>query len=184
MLLITSKSDGGYLIYQWYMDTGFSNHLTGNKQWLINFDSRKRTKIRCVEDKYLDTEEMGNVNVRLKNDKTVMIKDVWYVLGMRNNLMSVGQLIEKCFSVTMKDNLLKLYDSDQKMIIQSQQVRNKIFKVNVETTETKCLSVEGDEGDSELWHKILGHLNFKSLGNLSSMKLVHGIPKIVKPKKS
>lgn len=54
----------------------------------------------------------------------------------------------------------------------------------METSETKCLSAESAEGDSELWHKRLGRLNFKSLGHLNSKKLVYGIPKIVKPEKS
>lgn len=56
--------------------------------------------------------------------------------------------------------------------------------MNVETTETKRLSAEGAEGDNELWHKRLRHMNFIKLGHMSSKMLVHGIPKIVKPKKS
>jgi hypothetical protein len=86
---------------------------------LINFDSRKRTKIRCANDKYLNAEGMGNVKVIVKNGKTVLIKDVWYVPGMKSNMMIVDELIEKGFPFTMKDNLLKLYDSNQKLIMQS-----------------------------------------------------------------
>ncbi|XP_050914732.1 uncharacterized protein LOC127129622 [Lathyrus oleraceus] len=127
---------------------------------------------------------MGNVKVKVKNGKTALIKDVWYVPGMKINLMNVGHLIKKGFSVIMKDNLLKLYDSDQKLIMQTEQGSNRIFKVNVEATETKCLSVEGVKGDCELWHKRSGHPNFRSLRYLSYKKLVHEIPKIVKPKKS
>ena len=58
------------------------------------------------------------------------------------------------------------------------------FKVNVEIAKTECLSAEGSKGDSKLWQKRLGHLNYRSLGHLSSKKLVCGIPKIVKPEKS
>ncbi|XP_050876061.1 uncharacterized protein LOC127079729 [Lathyrus oleraceus] len=112
VLLMVSESNGGYLVDWWYMDIGFSNNLTGNKKWIIDFDSRKRTKIIYVDDKYLNTEGMGNLKVRVKHGKTVLIKDVWYVPSMKSNLMSVRQLIEKGFSITMKDNLLKLYDSD------------------------------------------------------------------------
>lgn len=79
---------------------------------------------------------------------------------------------------------MNLYDSNQKMIMKSKQGSNKTFKVNVETGETKCLSAEGDEGDSEMWHKRLRHLNFRSLEHLSSKKLVHDIPNIVKHEKS
>ena len=103
---MASDSDGNCSEDWWYMDTGYSNHLTGNKQWLIDFDSRRRTKIRCVDDKYLNAEGMGNVRFRVKNGKNILIKDVWYVPGIKINLMSVGQLIEKGFSVVMKDNLL------------------------------------------------------------------------------
>src|SRR3954471_19377095 len=117
--------------------------LDWTKQWLIDFDSERRTKIRCADDKYLYAKGMGNVKVKVKNGKTVLIKDVWYVPGIKNNLMSVGQLIEKGFSVIMKNNLLNLYDSNQKLIMQSGQGSNRIFKVNVETAETDCLSVEG-----------------------------------------
>ncbi|XP_050875953.1 uncharacterized protein LOC127079616 [Lathyrus oleraceus] len=119
VLLIAYESDGGYLVDWWYMDTGCSNHLTENKKWLTNFDSRKRTKIICVNDKYMNVEEMENVKVKVKNDKTIMIKDVLYISSMKSNLMSVGQLIQKGLLVTIKDNLLKLYDSDQKLNMQS-----------------------------------------------------------------
>lgn len=33
--------------------------LRGNKQWLIDFDYGKRTKIRCVDDEYLNAKGMG-----------------------------------------------------------------------------------------------------------------------------
>ena len=78
---MASESDGRCLADWWYMDTSCSNHLTGNKQWLKDFDSRRRKKIRCVNDKYLNAEGMGNVKVKVKNGKNVLIKDVWYVPG-------------------------------------------------------------------------------------------------------
>jgi hypothetical protein len=51
------------------------------------------------------------------------------------NLLSVGQLIEKGFSVIMENNLLTLYDSNQKIIMKSEKGSNRTFKVNVETVE-------------------------------------------------
>src|ERR1051325_8634738 len=156
VLLMASDSDCKRSEDWWYMYTGCSNHLTGNKQWLIDFDSRRRTKIKCVDDKYLNAEGMGNVRFKVKNGKNILIKDVWYIPGIRSNMISVGQLIEKCFSIVMKDNLLKLYDSHHKLIMKSKQGSNRTFKVNVSTAEAECLSTKGVEGDSKLWHKRLG----------------------------
>ena len=184
VLLMASETDDMNSSEWWYMDTGCSNHLTGNKKWLVDFDSSKSTRIRCADDKYLNAEGMGNVRVILNNGKAALIQNVWYVPGMKSNLMSVGQLIEKGFSVTMKDNLLKLYDRNQKLIMESEQGRNRTFKVNVKTADSECLSATSVEKDSELWHRRFGHLNFRSLGHLKSKNLVHGIPTIKKPEKS
>ncbi|KAK2372692.1 putative mitochondrial protein [Trifolium repens] len=184
VLLMASETDDMNSSEWWYMDTGCPNHLTGNKKWLVDFDSGKSTKIRCADDKYLNAEGMGNVRVTLNNGKSALIQNVWYVPGMKSNLMSVGQLIEKGFSVTMKDNLLKLYDRNQKLIMESEQGRNRTFKVNVRTADSECLSATSVEKDSELWHRRFGHLNFRSLGHLKSKNLVHGIPTIKKPEKS
>lgn len=71
-----------------------------------------------TRDKYLNIEGMRNVRVILNNGKSALIQNVWYVLDMKSNLMSVGQLIEKRFSVTMKDNLLKLYNCNQNLIME------------------------------------------------------------------
>ena len=79
-----------------------------------------------------------------------MIHNVWYVPDMKSNLMSVGQLVEKVFSITMKDNLRKLYDCNQKLIMESEQGRNKTFKMNVRTTDSECLSATSVIKESEL----------------------------------
>ncbi|XP_050916159.1 uncharacterized protein LOC127131273 [Lathyrus oleraceus] len=73
VLLMDSDSDSASLEDWWYMDTGSSNHLTGNKKWLVDFESMKRTKIRCVDDKYLNAEGVGNVIVILNNGKFALI---------------------------------------------------------------------------------------------------------------
>lgn len=52
---------GGSMVYRWYMSTGCSNHLTGDEQWLVDFDYGKRTKIICVNDEYLNAKGMRNV---------------------------------------------------------------------------------------------------------------------------
>lgn len=87
--------------------------------------------------------------------------------------MSVGQLIEKGISVTMKDNLLKLYKCNQKLTMQSELERNITFKVNVATKDTQCLSARSVEWENELWHKRLRHMNYRILGHLSSKNPIH-----------
>ena len=155
VILLAFESNNMNSSEWWYIDTGFSNHLNGNKKLLVDFDSRKSTKIICDGDKYLNAEGMGNVRIILNNGKAAVIQNVWYVPGMKSNLMSMGQLVEKGFSVTIKANLLKLYDYNHKLIIESEQGRNITFKVNVRTADSEYLSATSVAKESELWHKYL-----------------------------
>jgi len=56
-----------------------------------------------------------------------MIENVLYVLGMKCNLMSVGQLVEKGFSVIMKHDSLELFDPSQKLVLRSPLSKNRTF---------------------------------------------------------
>lgn len=56
MLLMVSENVGGSMVDRWYMDTSCSNNLTRNKQWLVDFDFGKMTKIKCVGDEYLNAK--------------------------------------------------------------------------------------------------------------------------------
>jgi len=41
---------------------------------------------------------------------TILIHDVLYIPSMKNNLLSVGQLVERGYSFKVDDARLKLYD--------------------------------------------------------------------------
>lgn len=69
MLLMAYENEGEKMVEWWYMDIGYSNHLTGNKQWLVDFDSIRKTHIICDDDECMNVEGMGNVKVKLRNGK-------------------------------------------------------------------------------------------------------------------
>lgn len=86
--------------------------------------------------------------------------------------MSIGQLLEKGYSMTMEDNLLMLYDYDKRLIMQSALEKIRIFKVNIEVSKSQCLSATDIEKEIALWHKRLWHQNIRSLGQLNSKNLM------------
>lgn len=96
MLMVTT-CEGGTSEEEWYLDTGCSNHMTGHREWLVNLDLSKKTKIRLDDEKSLNAEGMENVVIHTKDGKTAIIENVFYVPNMKCNLLSVGQLLEKGF---------------------------------------------------------------------------------------
>jgi len=103
----------------WFLDTGCSNHMTGHKAWLIKFDDTRRSKTRLADNRSLQAEGAGNMVIRRSNGSSTIIEYALYVPGMKGNLLSVGQLIEKGFSLTMKNDVLELFDANNKLVLRS-----------------------------------------------------------------
>ncbi|GAU30142.1 hypothetical protein TSUD_360350 [Trifolium subterraneum] len=165
----------------WYFDTGCSNHMTGNKSILTDFNKCLNTRIKLANGNFIAAEGMGNVVIQRRNGKKAVIEKVLYVSGMKCNLMSVGQLLEKGFKAVFEGETLKLFDSKQRLILKTAQSQNRTFKTQVKTIEVECLATSTEDKDSDLWHKRYGHLNFKSLSMLNSKNMVLGLPSVIAP---
>jgi len=114
---------------------------------------------------------MGNVTIQGKDGKKAVKEKVLYVPGMKCNVMSVGQLIEKVYLITMENDTLKLYNPEKKPILQSNLTKNRIFKTNIVLKEETCYKASVKDQESELWHKRYGHLNYRSLCQLKAKKM-------------
>lgn len=94
-----------------FFDTDYSNHITGLKMWLADFDKLKKSKVKLADNSSLQVEGTGDITIQKSNIEKDMIKDVLYVPGMKCNMLSVRQLVKKGFLVVMKDEALELFDT-------------------------------------------------------------------------
>lgn len=79
--------------------------------------------------------------IKSNDDKSTIIKDVLFVPGMGYNILSISQLIEKCFYIFMKNDVFKLYDPTTILVFRSPLAKNRTFKTLINTTEVECLKV-------------------------------------------
>ena len=82
----------------WFLDSCCSNHMTGRKEWLKDFDESKKSKVKLTDNSLLQEEGTDNIVFKMCNGGKVMVKDVLYIPGIKCNLLSVGQPVEKGFS--------------------------------------------------------------------------------------
>jgi hypothetical protein len=119
----------------------------------------------------------GNIPIKLKNENHSYIAYVYYVPAIKHNMLSIGQLIEKGYTLYMKNCHLTVKYYNGRLIVYVKMSKNKTFPLNIQYDAAKCLSVITNN-EEWLWLLRLGHLNFTSLKMLASKKMVKGIPHI------
>ncbi|XP_019465343.1 PREDICTED: uncharacterized protein LOC109363533 [Lupinus angustifolius] len=125
LMMTTSQKERGEKV--WYIDSSCSNHMTGHKDWLVNFDSSKKSKVRFADNGLIQGEGTSDVMIEKKNGRKAMIIDVLLVPNMKNNLISLGQLLEKGFSVNMQERFLEVFDSTKRKIMRAPLTQNRTF---------------------------------------------------------
>ncbi|MCI06771.1 retrovirus-related Pol polyprotein from transposon TNT 1-94 [Trifolium medium] len=88
----------------WYIDSGCSNHMTETKEWFFDFDDKFRESVKLGNDSKMAVMGRGNVKLSIEG-KIHVITNVYYLPGLSNNLLSVGQLQQRRLTIVFKNNL-------------------------------------------------------------------------------
>ncbi|XP_019451915.1 PREDICTED: uncharacterized protein LOC109354013 [Lupinus angustifolius] len=123
----------------WYLDTCCSNHMSGHKDWFERLDENGKSRVKFADHSSINTEGVGDISIRRKDGKSASIKNVLYVQKMKNNMLSLGQLLEKWYEMTMADKLLNVYDCDKNLILRVPLSKNRTFKIRIQVNNHKCL---------------------------------------------
>lgn len=71
---------------------------------------REKKTIRSADNRVIQAEGIGNVLVARQDRRQVVISFMLYVHEMKSNLITMGQLLEKWFSMNMVNDFLKIYE--------------------------------------------------------------------------
>ncbi|XP_012570216.1 uncharacterized protein [Cicer arietinum] len=162
VLLMASTSMEDDCPELWYLDTGCSNHMTEHKDWFISIDEKVKREIKFVDNNTVTTEGVGNILIQRKDDKKSFICDVFYVPNMKNKLLSLEQLLDKGYSMSMENGQKKMFDIENRLILKTPLSNNRTFKIKIQINENQCLVAEIRREDWS-WHQKFGHMNFRSL---------------------
>ena len=92
------------------LDSGFSNHMIGNKNLVANLDASVKTEVKLGTDKIVDVDGKGVINILTKQGEPKTKSEVYYVSGLKQNLISVGQLTQKRYRVIFQGQECVIYD--------------------------------------------------------------------------
>jgi len=114
--------------------------VIGHREWFVNIDDKVKSKIKFANNSSVIAEGIANVMIQRKDGQHSFINDVLYVPNMKNNLLSLRQLLENGYSMHMEDSQLKMFDSNGRLILKVPLSRNRTFKIGIQITEFQCLA--------------------------------------------
>nr|GEW40012.1 hypothetical protein [Tanacetum cinerariifolium] len=112
-------------------------------------------------------------------------KNVYFVRELKFNLFSVSQTCDKKNNVLFNDTECIILSPNFKLIDESQVLlrvpkKNNMYSVDLKNIVPKggltCLFAKATFDEYKLWHRRLGHLNFKTMNKLVKRNLVRGLP--------
>ena len=107
----------------WFLDSGCSNHITGNKSWFIELDESFRHTVRLGNNTTMSVLWKGRVKFIVEG-LTQIVSDVYFVPDLTNNLLSIGQLQEKNLVTTIKAGACHIYHPQKGKIVDAKMTTN------------------------------------------------------------
>ncbi len=84
--------------------------MTGNIEMFSNLDEDVKSEVTTGTDSKISVKGKGRVSIRARNGEQMIVLEVYYVPGLKCNLLSNRQLIDKCYNVFFKDDMCTIRD--------------------------------------------------------------------------
>ncbi|GKD28424.1 retrovirus-related pol polyprotein from transposon TNT 1-94 [Tanacetum coccineum] len=162
-------------IVLWYLDSGCSKHMTGDRSQLTNFVNKFLGTVKFGNDHVAKILGYGDYQIG-----NVTISRVYYVEGLGHNLFSVEQFCDLNLEVAFRQHTCFIRNLEGVDLLTGSRGNN-LYTMSLGdmmTSSPICLLSKASKTKSWLWHRCLSHLNFGAINHLARHGLVRGLPKL------
>lgn len=162
----------------WYLDNGANNHMTGRREKFEKLDRTVKGEVKFGEGSLVKIEGKCTIRIACKNGEIRELHGLYYILTLRSNIISLGQLSEDGKRFILNGEKLWVYDRCGKLLMQVTRSRNRLYKIHIKQAQQQCMLTRCKE-EAWLWHQCLGHVNFKAMHKISKNGMTRGLPPII-----
>ncbi|GJU50605.1 retrovirus-related pol polyprotein from transposon TNT 1-94 [Tanacetum coccineum] len=150
-------------IVLWYLDSGCSKHMTGDRSQLTNFISKFLGTVKFGNDQV--AKIMGYGDYQIGN---VTISRVYYVEGLGHNLFSVGQFCDSNLEVAFRQHTCFIRNLEGVDLLTGSRGDNlyTLSLGNMMASSPICLLSKASKTKSWLWHHQILETEFVNQGTL------------------
>jgi transposase InsO family protein len=161
----------------WYLDTGASNHMTGDDMVFAELDKSVSGKVRFGDGSVVDICGRGTVLFAIDGERHRELSGVYWIPKLKSNIVSIGQLDELGFPTHVEHGFMSVHDQDKVLIAKVPRTRNRLYVAHLQIVQPVCLSVHAKD-EAWRWHQRFAHQGFDGLQRMSRQGLVRGLPPI------
>ncbi|WJZ96746.1 hypothetical protein VitviT2T_015399 [Vitis vinifera] len=161
----------------WIIDSGCSNHMTGDKEKLQDLSEYKgRHMVVTANNSKLPIAHIGNTVVSSQyNTNDVSLQNVYHVPSMKKNLLLVAQLTSSGHFVLFGPQDVKVY-RDLEIMEEPVIKGRRLESVYVMSAETAYVDKTRKNETTDLWHMRLSHVSYSKLIVMMKKSMLKGLP--------
>ncbi|KAA8547740.1 hypothetical protein F0562_004169 [Nyssa sinensis] len=134
----------------WFVDRGYSNHMTGMKSLFKELDETQKLKVQLGNAKEMQVEGKGTVGIESTHGNVKLLYNVQFVPDLGYNLLSVGQLMAAGYSILFDNDACVIKDKySGHTLININMTQNKMFPMEVSSMENFVFATS-EKNDSKL----------------------------------
>ena len=160
----------------WYLDSGCSKHMIGNKALFKTLFEGKIGIVMFGDGSKSMIRGIGTVDI----PGLPIFEDVWYIDRLKANLLSISQICDTGLNVLFTKYECEIFDGGGDCMCIVVRTADNCYGITP-SISNKCFSAKINQVD--LWHKCLGHTSHKQLKKISKCDVVIGLPKFEKIEK-
>jgi len=180
----TNESDGrdSTEVRAWCLDSGCSAHMYRDEENFVEYNSTIG-KVNLANKASIGIEGKGSVCVTANLDdsiKQVNINNTLHVPELKCNLLSVGKICDKGFKVLFEADGAAIIDKDKKIALKADQNASELYYLRTTPIENNANAEWNNEttvklSTAEVWHRKMGHLNYRDLIKCSRVNAMLGM---------
>ena len=133
----------------WLIDSGCTNHMCPNEAWFKKLDRTYNSRVRIGNGDFLEVKGKGVVAINTPSGMKY-ISEVLFVPEINQSLLSVGQMLEKNYTLLFQNMSCTIVDHVGSELM-TVKMRDKSFAIEWNKPEINAHSASIDK--STFWHK-------------------------------
>jgi hypothetical protein len=109
---------------RWILDTGATNHMTGERSVFSELDTKVHESVCFGDGSVAGIEGRGTVLLKCKNGKHKALTMVYHIPRLTASIVNLGQLEEDGYQILLFGGYLKIWDANGRLMAKVERAAN------------------------------------------------------------